>query len=241
MGWSYDFWRGNFYPQDMKAAEYLHEYSKHFDTVEVNNTFYRIPSENTVMKWGQQTPRGFLFALKFPRVITHVKMLRNCENEVNRFLEYASKLEDKLGPLLLQFPPTFRNQHLHLLKDFLPSLPKKYRFAVEARNRELQQEKFYSLLRENRIALVMLDRASMPEIDEITADFAYARWERDRKQVKGVLGKVEVDRSNDIKRWAEKIRGFPEATPVFGYFSKYYSGHPPTDAKQLRRFLELER
>ena len=112
MGWSYDFWTGNFYPEDTKPDSFLSEYAKHFHTVEVDNTFYRIPNKDTVIKWREQTPPDFLFSAKFPRRITHEKMLRDCEDSAKFFLERISLLEDKLGPLLLQFPYAFKLEHI---------------------------------------------------------------------------------------------------------------------------------
>jgi uncharacterized protein YecE (DUF72 family) len=236
MGWSYKFWIDNFYPRSLATGEYLTEYSKHFDTVEVNSTFYRTPSRNTVEKWKDQTHLDFLFSAKFPKIITHEKMLRNCETETDRFIERISQLQPKLGPLLLQFPSTFKTEHLHLLNDFLPSLPKGHRIAVEVRNKKLLIERLYSILKENGAALAILDRPSMPKTEVMTTDFAYIRWEGDRKQVSGTLGKIEVDRLNEIKGWAQKIRRYLKIpVEVFGYFSKYYSGHPPTDVQQLLR------
>jgi uncharacterized protein YecE (DUF72 family) len=239
MGWSYRFWIGNFYPKDLGAEEFLTECSKYFNTVEVDSTFYRVPYESTVTKWKSQTPADFLFSAKFPKTVTHVKMLENCENEVEGFIRRVSQLQNKLGPLLLQFPATFRLEHLHLLNDFLPSLPKRHHYVVEVRNKELLEERFYSLLRENGVALAFLDRSSMPKIEELTADFVYIRWEGDRRKVSGTLGKVEVDRTIDFKQWATRIRSLLDlTTDIFGYFSKYYSGHPPTDAKQLLNLLQ---
>jgi uncharacterized protein YecE (DUF72 family) len=157
---------------------------------------------------------------------------------VDRFIEKISRLQGKLGPLLLQFPSALKSKHLHLLSDFLPKLPKGYRFVVEVRNKELLKDRLYSILEQNGVALALLDRPLMPEMETITADFTYIRWEGDRKKVKGTLGKVEVDRTADIKTWAEKIGRFIDVqTEVFGYFSKYYSGHPSTDAKQVLKFL----
>jgi uncharacterized protein YecE (DUF72 family) len=238
MGWSYNFWSGNFYPKALKSDEFLTEYSRHFDSVEVDNTFYRIPSRNTLTKWRSQVPKGFLFSAKFPRTITHLKMLENCGEAASFFIERISDLQSNLGPLLLQLPPYFGSGRPHLLRDFLASLPKKYRFAVEVRNTSLLGDKLYSLLREHDIALVIVDRPSSPRTEEITADFLYLRWEGDRKMVKGTLGKVEIDMTPEIKEWAKKIRGFMESVEdVFGYFSKYYSGHPPTDARKLQAFF----
>jgi uncharacterized protein YecE (DUF72 family) len=237
MGWSYKFWTGSLYPKGVEAESYLTEYSKHFDTVEVDSTFYRIPSESTIFRWKEQTPPGFLFSMKFPRTITHQKMLRNSKEETERFIERVSGLRDKLGPLLLQFPKTLTIKHIGLLEDFLVDLPEGHRFAVEVRNTSLLNEEFYSLLRENGAALALLDRPSMPAIEMVTADFTYVRWEGDRKKIRGTLGRTEVDRTNEIEAWAEKIHRFPENAEVFGYFSKYYSGYPPIDAKQLLKTL----
>ena len=238
MGWSYGFWVGNFYPAGVRPSEFLAEYSKHLETVEVNNTFYRVPSEDILLKWRDQTPRGFLFSAKFPQVITHRKMLKDCEADVEFFTERISALREKTGPLLLQFPPAFGPKEATLLGDFLHELPKRYRYAVEVRNRKLLGDKLYSLLRENQIAITI--SSIMPETEQITADFVYIRWEGDRRKVNGALGKVEVDRTDDIRRWAEKIvKLLDETKEVFGYFSKYFSGHPPTDARQLVESLDL--
>jgi uncharacterized protein YecE (DUF72 family) len=238
MGWSYDFWVGNFYPNGLAASEFLAEYSKHFDTVEVDSTFYGVPYETTVNRWKAQAPSDFLFSLKFPKSITHEKVLKDCEEDVRRFTERISLLEGKLGPLLLQFPYGFKPEHLHALNDFLPTLPKEYHFVVEVRNKKLLDDNLYSLLRENGVALAIVDHPFMPKLDVTTADFTYIRWEGDRRKVKGTLGKVEVDRNNDIVTWAEKIKTFLDnSIEVFGYFSKYYSGHPPSDAKRLLKLL----
>lgn len=239
MGWSYSFWVGNFYAEGRRPNEYLGEYSKQFDTVEIDNTFYRIPSQTSLEKWNTQTPAGFLFSAKFPQIITHRKMLKDCENEVELFLERISTLQNKLGPLLLQFPPTFGPEKISLLTDFLSRLPKKYKYAVEVRNKKMLNENLYSVLRKNDVALTLTPILSVPETDEATADFAYIRWEGDRRTVNGTLGKVEVDRTDDIHSWADSIIGLLEkTTQVFGYFSKYYSGHPPTDVKMLLESLK---
>jgi uncharacterized protein YecE (DUF72 family) len=239
MGWSYDFWAGNFYPPETDASKYLVEYAKHFDSVEVDNTFYRIPSEATVKRWYHQTPSGFIFSLKFPRIITHVKMLKNCEQETSAFIKSISSLDDKLGPLLLQFPPAFGTKQFPLLEGFLTSLPQRRRVALELRNKELLNDGFYSLLRRKEVALAWVDGPFVPTADVMTTDFLYVRWEGDRRKVNGLLGKVEIDKYGDIKKWADRIRQLLDSSvKVFGYFSKYYSGHPPTDARQLLTLLQ---
>jgi uncharacterized protein YecE (DUF72 family) len=236
MGWSYDFWLGNFYPAGSQAL--LTEYAKNFDTVEINNTFYRIPSRDTVRTWKNEVPGDFIFSAKFPRKITHIKMLQDCREELEVFVEHMSLLGDKLGPLLIQLPPSFAPEKSGILKDFLAGLPERCRFAVEVRNKKWLDEKFYDLLRDNGVALVLIDHPWMPQMNTITADFTYIRWEGDRNKIKGTLGKVERDRSEDIKDWGMKIKGFFEdSVEVFGYFSKSYSGYPPGDVRMLLDIL----
>ncbi len=237
MGWSYSFWKPNFYPKGLGSEDFLSYYSKLLDTVEVDSTFYRIPRSETVIEWKQQTPDGFLFSLKFPQKITHIKMLKDAQEETRVFLERISLLEEKLGVQLLQFPPMFRQEHFSLLKDYLAILPKGYRYAVEVRNKSLLSADLYALLKEHNVALAWVDAAKMPLAEEVTADFLYVRWEGDRKTVTGTLGKTETDRSEQIKAWAEKLEALLEKDmPVFGYFSKYYSGFPTWDASELLRY-----
>jgi uncharacterized protein YecE (DUF72 family) len=240
MGWSYRFWTGRLYSEGLKPKEYLTEYAKHFNSVELDNTFYRTPSPSTVKAWKEQTPEGFKFSAKFPRIITHVKTLRNCEEEVDRFISSISQLQGRLGPLLLQFPSSFGPRQLPLLRDFLPSLPRSCRYTVEVRNKNLLGEKLYSLLRENKAALVLTGQPSVSLVEEVTTDFAYVRWEGDRRKVKGTLGRTEVDRTQDTGKWVQRTKILlDQGLEVFGYFSKYYSGYPPDDAEQFLSLLSL--
>jgi uncharacterized protein YecE (DUF72 family) len=235
MGWSYGFWKGSFYPEGLASKEFLAYYAKRFGTVEVDSTFYRIPRTQSVTDWKAQVPESFMFSLKFPQVITHVKMLKDCEEETNVFLERVALLEEKLGALLLQFPYAFGTKEFPLLRDFLPTLPKKHRYVVEVRNHKLLNHDFYSVLRDNNVVLAWVDSPFMPQISEVTSDFIYVRWVGDRRRVKGTLGRIEVDRTAQINAWAEKLKPFlEEGTEVFGYFSKYYSGYSPSDAEALR-------
>ncbi len=238
MGWSYDFWKGSFYPEDCTSKEFLTYYSKQFNTVEVDNTFYRIPSVQAVKDWKKQSSDNFLFSLKFPQKITHIKMLENAEEDTRVFLDHVSLLDEKLGILLLQFPPMFRQQHFLNLKNYLDFLPQTYRYALEVRNNSLLTDKVYALLRDHNVALVWVDAVKMPLVSEATTDYVFVRWEGDRKAVKGDLGKTEVNRASDIGLWAEKLKLLRDkGTQIFGYFSKYYSGFPPSDVKVLRKSL----
>jgi uncharacterized protein YecE (DUF72 family) len=238
IGWSYSFWKGNFYPEKAAAKDFLGYYSSKFSTVEVDSTFYRIPNQQTVTNWREQTPGGFRFSLKFPGVITHVKMLKDCQRETSLFLERAALLKEKLGPLLLQFPPSFGVERQSSLADFLGKLPKTQRYVVEVRDEGFLNEAFYSVLRESNVALAWVDSPSMPSISKVTSDFLYIRWEGDRQKVKGTLGKIEVDVQENLRLWADKIKPYlSRETDVFGYFGKYYSGYPSSDINLLSKLL----
>ncbi len=239
IGWSYNFWRGKFYQNKTSPKDYLAYYSSQFNTVEVDSTFYRIPTPLTVANWKEETPENFLFSLKFPRIITHIKMLKNCQYETDVFLERVDLLGKKLGALLLQFPPTFSIEYLADLENFLKKLPRNHRYVVEVRNKSWLNHDFYSVLKANKTALAWTDSPLMAQISELTADFLYIRWEGDRKKVNGTLGKTELDRMEDLKLEAEKIKLLTDMqNSLFGYFGKYYSGNPPSDVASLQTFLK---
>lgn len=234
MGWSYAFWRGGFYPKDFASEDFLSYYAKRLGSVEVDNTFYRIPRAENVADWKRQVPAHFVFSLKFPAKITHLKLLRDAQEETSLFLDRVSDFGEKLGALLLQMPPQFGEKHVIQLRDFLKTLPKGKRYAMEIRNKSLLKEAVYGLLRDNNVALVWVDAAKMPLIQEVTADFLYVRWVGDRKAVRGTLGKIEEDKSKQIEEWADRLKpNLDRGLEVYGYFSKYYSGSPTSDAEAL--------
>lgn len=241
MGWSYAFWKKGFYPENLASKGWLAYYAMKFDTVEVDYTFYRIPRKQTVTEWKEQTPSDFLFALKFPRIITHVKKLKNCQEENHIFLERVALLQEKLGPLLLQFPYAFNDEHIPLLLEFLEALPEEHRYVVEIRNKKLLNDEFYSILRNNNVALAWVDSPFMPQVDEVTSDFIYVRWEKDREKINGTFGNIEVDKTVQIRKWADRIQPLlDKQTKVYGYFSKYYSGFPPSDVNELLKQLKVK-
>jgi uncharacterized protein YecE (DUF72 family) len=157
------------------------------------------------------------------------------------FLERANLLGQKLGPLLLQFPPNFGVENLPDLADFLNELPEPNRYVVEVRNEGLLNEEFYKLLRGKRAALAWVDSPNISNMEQVTTDFLYVRWEGDRKQVNGTLGKKEADQSEGLRVWAEKIKPYLNGDMyLYGYFGKYYSGFPPSDISLLSRILTNE-
>lgn len=237
MGWSYNFWKNNFYSSQSKSENFLEEYSRIFDTVEVNSSFYRVPSISTLENWKKQTSKNFCFALKVPKRITHENKKLDL-NYLEYFLDTISNLGSKLGPLLFQFPNRFKLVRIDFLKDLVSILPKNLRFAFEIRNKSWLIDQFYIFLRENNISLVLGDSPWLDEIEKITSNLVYFRWEGDRKQIQGTKGIIERERNDDLKKWAKKILSLPDEVEVYGYFSKYYSGHPPTDVKRLLSYLK---
>jgi uncharacterized protein YecE (DUF72 family) len=224
MGWSYSFWKPTFYPKNLPSKDFLSFYANHFNTVEVDSTFYRIPTQQTVTEWTKQTPDEFLFSFKFPQKITHIKLLRDCEEETRVFLERVGLAEKKLGVLLLQFPHMFRQEHLPLLAKYLKTLPTKHHYAVEIRNKSLLNGELIGLLKDCNVALAWVDAAKMPFVPEETADFVYVRWEGDRKTTPEMIIQTEPDRTAETPVWVERLKPIlMRQVPVFGYYSKYYA------------------
>jgi uncharacterized protein YecE (DUF72 family) len=235
MGWSYKFWVGKLYPEGMKPTDYLTEYAKAMNSVEVDATFYRIPSVSTVEAWRDAVPEGFRFAAKFPQTVTHVSGLAYDAERLDVFLRHIEVLGAKLGSLLLQFPP-FLKPVYPALDDLLEKLPKKRLVAAEFRNKRWFTEETFKLLRDHGVALASTNRPGATEVD--TADFSYIRLEGDRKAVNGQRGEVEVKRDSETTEWAEKVNRILESRrDVYAYFSKYYSGYPPADVEAMRGML----
>lgn len=236
MGWSYKQWQ---IYNGLKAAEYLQEYSNHFNSVEINNTFYRIPRESSMLDWAGKVPDNFRFAIKFPRSISHSRDLEPDQGRLEAFLSRIQLMEAKSGPLLIQFPPNLTPEHIDQLAKFLDKLPLVYRYAVEFRHQDWFNKETYSLLRENNVALVNVDHPWQASTMEQTADFTYIRLEGDRKKVKGESGQVEDDKSETNMNWVQRIKELDKDRDVFCYVSKHYSGYPPEDINQLQVGLGL--
>jgi len=248
-------WEGNFYPNDLPASDYLSFYAKHFDAVEVDSTFYRIPSRNTTQAWYTKTPGGFVFALKVPRTITHESVLQDCESELTKFLKAMEPLREKLGPLLFQFPYFNRKAFLSVegflgrLQPFLKNLPSGYQFAVEVRNKSWLGAKLAEALRERGVALALIDHPWMlrplqlvKKIDPITADFTYVRWLGDRKGIEErtkTWNKVIVDREDDLREWVEILRGFNRRkVRIYAFANNHYAGHAPATVRLFRQMWD---
>lgn len=179
-GYSYKEWKGNFYPEDLPAAKMLEFYASRFDTVEINNTFYRMPDEKTLTRWAGQVPESFTFVLKAPQRITHLKKLAGAEEDVQRFFDVATSLGPQLGPVLFQLPPYARKDGSRL-RDFLAVLPAKASVAFEFRHASWCDEEIYALLRERDAPLCLSDTDEVSDADGLivpTASWGYLRLRR---------------------------------------------------------------
>jgi uncharacterized protein YecE (DUF72 family) len=255
VAWAKQDWVGSFYPKNLAPAAFLETYARSFRTVEVDATFYRIPPRSMVTGWRDRSPKGFVFAAKVPRVITQTKVLANCSSEFSLFLKNMEPLEDKLGPLLLQFPyfnkNTFasREQFDKILRPFLSALPKDFRFAIEVRNKNWITWDFVELLREHSVGFVLLDQAWMPRIDTlaqaldlVTSDFCYVRFMGDRKGLEQRTQKFDEiieDKTEDMQVWAEELKKIvAKGTRTYTFFSNYYAGYGPGSAKLFEEIWE---
>lgn len=231
-GWHYDDWRSRFYPDDLPRDKWLEFYSRHFNTLELNNSFYRLPTEAAFKNWYETSPPGFIFSVKVSRFITHIKRLKNCEEASRNFMSKASLLQEKLGPLLYQLPPgMLRNDDV--LKIFLDMLPSGYRHVFEFRHESWFAEDVYRILREYRAGFCTYDMPGLTSPLVVTADFAYIRFH-------GHEGLYSSDYSDaELQAWAEKIRSLAgQMESIYVYFNNDVAGFAIKNARTLKSLLE---
>jgi len=173
-GWHYDHWQGPFYPGDLPSEGWLAYYAEHLATVEINNSFYRLPEAETLWNWRAGTPQGFLFAAKASRYITHMKKLKDPDEPVANFLGRMEELGEKLGPILFQLPPNW-NLNLDRLRSFLETLPGGHRFAFEFRDPSWFDEQTYEILAAHNAAFCIYELAGRLSPREVTTDWVYVR------------------------------------------------------------------
>jgi uncharacterized protein YecE (DUF72 family) len=232
-GWVYPHWRELFYPKDVPQRAWLAYYAEHFDTVEINNTFYRLPSESAVRGWAENSPEGFCFAVKISRYMSHIKRLTMVESGLKRFYEPLEPLTrgDKLGPLLWQFPPNFHRDTERLssaLHDLPPGL-----HAFEFRHESWFTDEVYALLSEHDAALVIGDESSRwissPHVR--TADWTYIRFHHGSRGRHGNYSPAEIE------TWARRISQWRRDTEVYAYFNNDWQGFAIKNARRLKELL----
>jgi uncharacterized protein YecE (DUF72 family) len=241
-GWQYRDWRGPFYPEGVPQRRWLEHYASAFATVEVNNAFYRLPERDTFVAWRERTPADFCVAVKMSRYLTHIKRLREPAEPVERFLSRAEGLGDRLGPVLLQLPPTLRADD-GLLDATLARFPSAVRVAVEPRHRSWWTSRTRSVLERHGAALVWADRLGRPVTPLWrTADWGYLRLHEGRARPRPRYGRAA------LSSWLDRIAGAfaPEREPVYVYFNNDPGGAAIRDAVALagaagRRGLPVSR
>ncbi len=233
-GWSYDHWVDPFYPPGLPSSKRLFHFSQHFRTVEINSSFYHLPSEKTLATWRDTVPKNFVFAAKASRFITHIKRLQDIQS-AELFLDLIAILGDRLGPILFQLPPSLKKDLPRLL-NFLDFLPANRRFAFEFRHDSWYSADVYDALHRKNAALCIHDLNQKLTPIEVTASFVYRRFH-------GTVGKYggKYPRSL-LAEWGKRIGGFlRRRLAVYAYFNNDAYGYAVENAKELHHFLEERR
>jgi len=206
-GWSYSAWQGPFYPSNIDSSSFLYYYSKAFGYVEINSTFYKIPSAFTVRKWERTAPSDFKFTAKFPKVITHDKKLENVDKELDQFFTAMKPLQEKTIALLIQLPPFLTiTTTLERLKKLVPQLDTRFRYAVEVRHKSWFQELTYNFFANERICMVWSQLAEFQPPPIVTTDFLYLRFIGDRSIDPKDFGRIQKDRLDEMQYWADELK-----------------------------------
>jgi uncharacterized protein YecE (DUF72 family) len=232
-GWHYKHWLDDvFYPTGTKPAQMFEFYSKHFDTVEINNSFYHLPSANTFDNWRESSPRGFLFAVKASRFITHMKKLKDPKPSSEKFFDVADRLGKKLGPILFQLPPHW-TVNTERFAEFLESLPGGHKYVFEFRDETWFVPEVYALLRRHKAAYCIHDFADMKVPHEITANFTYIRFHGPTSAK--YFGSYS---SEQLRAWAERIEEWGRRlSAIYVYFNNDPGGEAVKNALELKRLV----
>lgn len=243
-GWSYSAWSGHFYPRALESSDYLQYYSKVFDFVEIDSTFYKTPADRFVtIRWNKLTPDNFKFAAKIPRIVTHENRLgTGSAPDLERFFDVMKPLKEKTLALLIQLPPSLAaKEGFKKLEKLMPLLDKEFRYAIEFRHKSWFEKDVYGLLSDYKICLAwsVLDVIHTPP--EVTTDFIYLRFVGDRTIDEAEFGKVRYDKSKEMIVWASKVKNIQKHMN-FGIVAanNHYAGFGPGTANQFRKMLGLK-
>jgi uncharacterized protein YecE (DUF72 family) len=230
-GWHYNHWKGNFYPAGVTSKQFTEHYLRFFKTVEINNSFYRLPTPETFAAWRSSVPPDFLYSVKASRYITHMKKLKDPQQSLAQFMGNVLALEEKLGPILFQLPPAW---HLNLERflHFLSALPPYHRYTFEFRDPTWYQPEVYELLRAHRCAFCIYDLGGHQSPLEVTADFVYVR-------LHGPEGKYNGRYSEEsLQEWSRHCLAWAlSGKDVFVYFDNDIGGHAPVNAIRLQELV----
>lgn len=231
-GWHYDDWEGLFYPEKLPKTRWLEFYATQFTTVELNNSFYRLPTETAFQKWHNNTPSNFVFSVKASRFITHIKRLKDAGDALEKFITRVRGLGEKLGPILFQLHPKMQRDD-ERLEAFLRQLPNSGKYVVEFRHSSWLVPDVYEILRRHGAGFCVFDMPGLKSPVLATADFAYIRFHGPEKLYSGSYP------DNLLKDWANNIKELSKCcNAVYAYFNNDVGGHAVENARTLRRYLE---
>ncbi len=231
-GWHYPHWVGPFYPEHMRSSEFLAFYTQHFHSVEINNTFYHLPTREALAEWGHRTPKHFVFSCKASRFITHMKKLKDPEQSIQKFFEAIQMLGNKLGPILFQLPPRWKI-NLERLDHFLNVLPEKHLFAFEFRDESWFEQDTYTLLSKHNAAFCVCHLAEQWSPMEVTADFVYLRLHGPKDPYQGRYGnRVLQTLAKKCLNWSKQGKN------VYCYFDNDENGFAARDGAKLKNLVE---
>ena len=254
--WSFEDWRGRFYPEPMPHTQWLGWYARHFGAVEVDSTFYSLPSPRVAAHWLEATPPEFTFCVKLSRVITHDQRLRDCDEPFRAFLQAIEPLRPKLGCILIQLPPAFKLVHDEgALRRFIAALPRDWRFAIEFRDPAWHAPRIVQMMKDHGICWAWADTEPLARQGEgafewlpQTADFLYIRLLGDQKTKYAADGSrvhryetMMWPRENSIENWATKVRHhLVESRRVYLFANNHFEGNSPLTCQRLANALGLE-
>ena len=231
-GWSYKHWRKTFYPAEIKVKDEFDYYQKFFDSVEINNTFYKLPKTETFEKWKNEVGPRFKFVIKASRFITHMKKLRDPGKSSALFFERVATMKRKIGAILFQLPPNLKANY-SVLEEFLKQLPKGYRYVFEFRNPDWYQEPIFDLLKKFNCAFCIYELAGHLSPIAITADFVYIRLHGPGDKYQGSYSDA------DLTQWANRCRQWVKNKDVFIYFDNDERGYAAFNAIRLKELLRI--
>lgn len=245
-GWNYDFWMERFYPRGTKSVDRLEMYSRVFDSVEIDSTFYAMPPAGRFASWYERTPANFTFTAKLPRDITHDRRLIGVDDLLIEFCDRAAELKEKLGPLLVQLPPDMSPREYDALDAFARSLPRELKFAIEFRDVRWFDARTMDLLASLDLTLAvsvgpwMNTETALGVARRAPGGFQYLRWLGSPRHQELDASLIR-ERDEDLEKWAERIlEALPNKPVVYAYFNNDYQGHSPESARRLQALLGLE-
>jgi uncharacterized protein YecE (DUF72 family) len=243
-GWSYEGWKGSFYPKDMESKDYLSYYSKFFKFVEIDSTYYQIPSRSSVRGWKDKTPEDFKFSLKFPKVITHEKKLEDIVKPLSILFYSLEPLIEKTLTLLIQLPPFLSEKKgFGPLQAMVRYLDKRFRYSLEVRHSSWFNDNVYDFLKDNNISLVWSIRDKLQTPSILTSDQVYIRFIGDRSISEMDFGKIVKNRRNEMLEYVKRVRETQNENSnihdVLIAFNNHFAGFGPQSANDFLKLMNM--